>query len=145
MILKVKIEIPKGSNIKYEFNKKTGVIEVDRVLKLKYPFNYGFIQDTLWHDGDALDAFVVGEFQLHPGVEILVEPIGIFRMTDNGHSDDKVLCVLPGEAIDQKQLAAVSKFLQTYKSGVVISGYTASSEDMAKTLETAFKLAKEVA
>ena len=89
------IEIPKGSANKYEIDKKTGLIALDRALDTAqyYPFDYGFVPKTLWDDGDALDVIVLSTFPLHPGVVVRVRPVGAFKITDDGESDDKIIGV----------------------------------------------------
>lgn len=89
------IEIPKLSRIKYELDKETGQIKVDRVLysPMHYPANYGFAPQTLWDDGDPLDVLVLSHEPFVPGCLIDVRPIGVMDMTDDGESDAKVLAV----------------------------------------------------
>jgi inorganic pyrophosphatase len=91
----VVVEIPTGSRNKYELDRTTGHIVLDRMLftATRYPADYGFIDGTLAEDGDALDALVfVGE-PTFPGCRIRVRPVGLFRMWDEKGRDDKVLCV----------------------------------------------------
>jgi len=91
----VLVEIPKGQRNKYEVDHVSGRIRLDRTLftSTQYPADYGFIENTLGLDGDPLDALVfVGE-PTFPGCHILVRPIGLFRMTDDGAQDDKIVCV----------------------------------------------------
>jgi inorganic pyrophosphatase len=92
----VLIEIPKGSQNKYEVDHQTGRIRLDRVLftSTQYPADYGYIEDTLGADGDPLDALVLLQGNpLFPGVLVTCRAIGMFRMTDEKGGDDKVLCV----------------------------------------------------
>src|SRR4051812_41363554 len=86
--MNVVIEIPKGSQNKYEIDKKTGLIALDRVLysAQTYPFDYGFVPQTLWDDGDALDVVVITTAPLFPGVLVPARPIGIMPMVDNGEA-----------------------------------------------------------
>lgn len=93
--LNVIIEIPKLSRIKYELDKKTGLIVFDRVLysPMHYPANYGFVPQTLWDDGDPLDVLVLGHEPLIPGCLVKVRPIGLLPMKDGGADDAKVLGV----------------------------------------------------
>lgn len=125
MSLNVRIEIPRGSRVKYEINKETGEVEVDRIIDSTYPANYGFIENTLWEDGDALDAFIVGNFDLHPGVVAKnVKPIALIEMWDNGVSDFKIVCIIDDQvwsnSIFSIEVFAVENFLATYKKGVEI-------------------------
>lgn len=94
-ILNAIIEIPTGSRVKYELDKKTGLIKYDRVLysPMHYPANYGFIPRTLWDDGDPLDVLVLGADPLIPGCLIQVRPIGVLDMIDGGDGDAKILAV----------------------------------------------------
>ena len=89
------IEIPMGSRVKYEVDKETGLIKVDRVLysPFHYPANYGFIPHTWWEDGDPLDVIVFAYEPLYPGVLVEVRPIGLLKMEDSGELDDKILAV----------------------------------------------------
>ncbi|HXK37838.1 MAG TPA: inorganic diphosphatase [Candidatus Paceibacterota bacterium] len=89
------IEIPMGSRVKYELDKKTGIIKYDRVLysPMHYPANYGFVPQTLWDDGDPLDVLVLGAEELVPGCLIEVRPIGVLDMVDGGDGDAKILAV----------------------------------------------------
>lgn len=125
MEVKVKIEIPKGSNIKYELNKQTNEIEVDRILGVHLPYNYGFIPNTIWDDGDALDVILLGDFSLHPGSVANAIPVAVVQMHDNGESDYKVVCVLTeaDRPLYQQQKQIIENFLLTYKTGVEIKGF----------------------
>ena len=89
------IEIPKGSHNKYEVDKETGLIKLDRVLWTAnfYPFDYGFFPQTLWEDGDPLDVIVVATNPFVPGCLVDVRPVGVMRMVDSGESDDKIIAV----------------------------------------------------
>jgi inorganic pyrophosphatase len=95
-IVNVIVEIPRGSRNKYELNKKTGVIQLDRVLysSLHYPGDYGLIPQTFYDDGDPLDILVMTNSPTFPGCLLQARPIGLFRMTDQGQPDDKVLAVV---------------------------------------------------
>jgi len=94
--INVIIEIPMGgSPVKYEMDKESGAIFVDRFLHtaMYYPMNYGFIPHTLSQDGDPVDAAVLGNIPVIPGVVIRSRPIGVLLMEDEGGIDEKVLCV----------------------------------------------------
>ncbi|RLG87733.1 MAG: inorganic diphosphatase [Thermoprotei archaeon] len=99
----VVIEIPMGSNIKYEIDKETGLIFVDRILftAMYYPFNYGFIPGTLEEDGDPVDVLVLGYDKLHPGVVIKARPIGVLETEDEKGKDAKIVAV-PIEKVDPR-------------------------------------------
>ena len=90
------IEVPMGSEpIKYEIDKDSGAIVVDRFLhtSMNYPCNYGFIPHTLSDDGDPADVLVVGRRPLLPGCVLAVRPIGVLCMEDDGGMDEKILSV----------------------------------------------------
>jgi len=89
------IEIPKGSPNKYEIDKKTGLIALDRAnfSSAPYPFDYGFVPQTLWDDGDALDIIIPSTFPLQTGVLVRVRPVALMEMVDDGESDFKVIAV----------------------------------------------------
>ncbi|MCR4283849.1 MAG: inorganic diphosphatase [Parcubacteria group bacterium] len=93
--LNVVIEIPKLSRIKYELDKDSGLIKVDRVLysPMHYPANYGFVPKTLWDDGDPLDVLVISHEPFVPGCLVDARPIGILDMKDDGEGDAKILSV----------------------------------------------------
>lgn len=93
--INVIIEIPKGSHNKYEIDKDTGLIKLDRANygAAAYPFDYGFSPQTLWEDGDALDVMLLSTFPLHPGILVNARPVAIMEMTDNGESDHKIIAV----------------------------------------------------
>eukprot|EP01055_Gregarina_sp_Pseudo9_P002553 Gregarina_sp_Pseudo_9__2552@NODE_2820_length_859_cov_158_362195_g2581_i0_p1_GENE_NODE_2820_length_859_cov_158_362195_g2581_i0NODE_2820_length_859_cov_158_362195_g2581_i0_p1_ORF_typecomplete_len212_score51_79Pyrophosphatase/PF00719_19/9e59InPase/PF18823_1/0_0018_NODE_2820_length_859_cov_158_362195_g2581_i092727 len=89
------IEIPKGSKVKYELDKKSGLMRVDRVLysSVVYPANYGFIPRTLGEDKDPLDVLVLMQEPVYPGCIMKVKPIGVMGMIDQGDQDEKIICV----------------------------------------------------
>lgn len=89
------VEIPRGSSCKYELDKKTGLVRLDRVLytATHYPANYGFIPRTLADDGDPLDVLVLCTESLYPLTLVRVAPIGAMRMIDSGKLDDKIIAV----------------------------------------------------
>ena len=93
------VEIPRGSRAKYELDKKTGRIRLDRVLfsSVHYPADYGFIVDTQAGDGDPLDALVVVEEPTFPGCIVPARPIGTLLMTDSKGKDEKILAVPIGD------------------------------------------------
>jgi inorganic pyrophosphatase len=97
----VVIEIPRGSDVKYELDKKTGFVFVDRFLytATHYPFNYGFIPQTMGEDGDPIDALVITEDPVYPMSVIRSRPIGVLLMEDEGGPDAKLVTV-PAKRID---------------------------------------------
>jgi inorganic pyrophosphatase len=128
--INVVIEIPAHSSpVKYEVDKKTGVIMVDRFVAtfMHYPCNYGYVPRTLSEDGDPVDVLVVAPYPLIPGVVIRCRPIGMLRMTDESGPDAKILAV-PDDKLSahyrdiqkpddlgKEFLAAVEHFFQHYK------------------------------
>ncbi|TSD05675.1 MAG: inorganic pyrophosphatase [Parcubacteria group bacterium Greene0714_7] len=125
--INVIIEVPKGSHNKYEIDKETGLIKLDRAnySSAPYPVDYGFVPKTLWDDGDALDVMVLSTFPIHPGILVKVRPVAVMEMIDDGESDFKVLGVpVKDKRWDEvKDLADVNKhtikeiqhFFETYK------------------------------
>ncbi len=93
--INVFVEIPKDSSIKYELDKESGVIFVDRFLytAMQYPFNYGFVPSTLSEDGDPLDVLVLSEHTVMPGTVIPCVVIGMLEMEDEAGVDTKILAV----------------------------------------------------
>ena len=94
--LNVIIEVPTGGEpVKYEFDKKSGALFVDRILHtpMRYPANYGFVPHTLCKDGDPLDVLICNTRPLVPGCVINVRPIGVMMMEDDGGMDEKILAV----------------------------------------------------
>jgi inorganic pyrophosphatase len=91
----VYIEIPKGAKVKYELDKRTGLLRVDRVLysAVHYPANYGFVPRTYCDDGDPLDVLVLGQEEVFPGVLMRARAIGVMRMHDDKAEDDKLIAV----------------------------------------------------
>ena len=122
------VEIPAGCRNKYEYNAEAGVMALDRILhsSVRYPFDYGFVPNTLAEDGAPLDAMVIMEEPTFAGCLIRARPIGILDMVDCGAHDGKLLCV-PEAGLGQRgihsirqiatnQLEDVAEFFRTYKS-----------------------------
>mgnify|MGYP001157982558 CR=1 FL=1 len=97
------IEIPKGSKLKYEIDKRTGMLILDRVLysSVHYPANYGFVPQTLAGDGDPLDVLVFMQEPVHPLTIVRSRAIGGFRMRDDKGVDDKIVAI----AVDDPSVA----------------------------------------
>lgn len=125
--INVIVEIPKGSQNKYEYDYENKVFKLDRILfsPIHYPGDYGMIPKTLAEDGDALDALVIVTCPTYPGTLIEAKPIGVLKMLDGGIADDKILCV-PLKDIrlsDMKNITDVQKpilneiahFFEVYK------------------------------
>lgn len=121
------IEINKGSGNKYELDKKTGLIKLDRVFRTAQvmPFDYGFAPQTWWHDGDPLDVMVLTTYPLMPGVVVEVRPVGIMEMNDSGEVDHKIIAVPVDDArwdnvqdiqdVNEHFKKEVTHFYETYK------------------------------
>lgn len=121
------IEVPKGSRNKYEYSKRTGVIKLDRVLysSLHYPGDYGFIPRSYFEDEDPLDVLVMVNEPSFAGCVIEARPIGMFKMTDKGKPDYKILAVPATDPnfndyqdlkdIPQHFPSEVAHFFMTYK------------------------------
>ena len=93
------IEISKGSKMKYELDKETGLLKLDRVLHTSthYPANYGFIPKTYADDNDPLDVLVLCSEQIEPMALVRCYPIGVISMFDGGHADDKIIAIPFGD------------------------------------------------
>lgn len=91
----VVIEIPRGSKVKYELDKPTGMLRVDRILysSVHYPANYGFLPRSYCADGDPLDILVLGAESVVPLTIMIARPIGVMHMEDEGQDDDKIIGV----------------------------------------------------
>ncbi|MGK7947463.1 MAG: inorganic diphosphatase [Xenococcaceae cyanobacterium] len=127
-LINVLIEIPAGSKNKYEFDKDMNAFALDRVLfaSVQYPYDYGFVPNTLADDGDPLDGMVIMDQPTFPGCVITARPIGMLEMIDGGDRDEKILCV-PEEdpryknVSSLKDIAAhrldeIAEFFRTYKN-----------------------------
>lgn len=93
--INVIIEIPKHSKNKYEIDKETGLIKLDRVMHTAqdYPFDYGFVPQTHWHDGDPLDVVLLTTHALFPGILVSARPVAVVHMVDAGERDEKIIAV----------------------------------------------------
>lgn len=122
MIIKAIIEIPAGSILKYEHDKKTGLLVLDRPLNQPIPYNYGYIPGTLCEDGDPLDIFILTDMAIYPLTEISAEIISVLKCNDNGSSDDKIIATLVGDFRGHRDMgiAVIKSYLETYKSGFEI-------------------------
>ena len=128
MIFDVVIEIPAGSRNKYEIDHESGEIRLDRMLftSTRYPFDYGFVKNTLSNDGDPLDALVMLDEPTFPGCVVSCRVIGMYRMEDEAGGDDKLLCVAAGDIrkshiqdlddVGQYELDEIQHFFQVYKA-----------------------------
>lgn len=120
-------EIPKGNRVKYELDKESGMLVMDRILysPVFYPANYGFIPQTFCDDGDPLDILILTSFEIVPMCLVKSRVIGVMKMIDGGEMDDKVIAVpedditmghvnelddLPGHSLDE-----IRVFFEDYK------------------------------
>ncbi|MGQ4646691.1 inorganic diphosphatase [Lyngbya aestuarii] len=127
-LINVLIEIPAGSKNKYEFDKDLQAFALDRVLysSVQYPYDYGFVPNTLADDGDPLDGMVLMDQPTFPGCVIAARPIGMLEMIDGGDRDEKILCVpakdprytkvMSLDDIAQHRLDEIAEFFSTYKN-----------------------------
>lgn len=119
-VVNVIIEIPRGTlRNKYEADKATGAIFLDRVnnVEMAYPFDYGFVPDTLCEDGDPLDALVIIDEPLFPGVVVPCRAIGMVRMIDDGEGDEKLICV-PAKDASKDYLTEVDQLGPEFKARI---------------------------
>jgi len=122
------IEIPRGSTNKYEVNQETGIVHLDRVLysPLFYPFDYGYIPETHYLDGDPIDVLVMISHPTFPGCLIEASPIGVLEMTDEKGPDEKILCVAKRDPrfgyrtsmnqLNEHTLKEIEHFFEVYKT-----------------------------
>ncbi|KAL4560586.1 hypothetical protein LXL04_032739 [Taraxacum kok-saghyz] len=121
------IEISKGSKVKYELDKATGLIKVDRVLysSVVYPHNYGFVPRTLCEDNDPIDVLVIMQEPILPGCFLRAKAIGVMPMIDQGEKDDKIIAVCADDPeyrhytdineLPPHRLAEIRRFFEDYK------------------------------
>lgn len=121
------IEIPKGSRAKYELDKDSGLIRLDRVLysSVYYPANYGFIPKTYCDDKDPLDILVISQIEMVPLCVVEAKVIGVMRMIDSGEADDKIIAVAAGDPsvnhindiaeLPQHFISELRNFFEDYK------------------------------
>jgi inorganic pyrophosphatase len=133
------IEIPKGSKVKYELDKTTGLLRVDRVLysSVHYPANYGFVPRTYSEDGDPIDVLVLGQEEVVPAVLMRARVIGAMQMRDDQGRDDKLIAIHLDdpeyvtyrniEQLPQHRLRELQRFFLDYKvlegKEVVMEGF----------------------
>ena len=155
--MNVIVEIPKDSHNKYEIDKATGLIKLDRAnySSAAYPFDYGFVPQTLWDDGDALDVILLTTYPLNVGILVNARPIGILNFVDDGERDDKIIAVPVEDKrwdeihdikdVNNHLLKEIVHFLETYKnlkgknSVVLVEGYKGHAE-----AEAAFERARQM-
>jgi inorganic pyrophosphatase len=144
----VVIEVPQGSKNKYEIDKETGLLRLDRVLfsAVHYPANYGFIPRTHCEDGDPLDVLVLGQEPVHPLTIVTARAIGVMHMHDEKGGDDKIVAIsvydpAVSDYTDQTQLPPhmlreIQRFFEDYKAleddkKVVIDGMRGPADALA--------------
>ena len=128
MTINVLIEIPRGSRNKYELDKESGRIKLDRVLhsSVTYPADYGLIPDTTSADGDPLDVLVITRFPTFPGCVVEARPIALIDMIDTKEGDEKIVAVPVGDPqfaswndlsdIPEALKNEINEFFRTYKN-----------------------------
>lgn len=156
--MNVIIEIPKFSKNKYEIDKETGIIALDRVMHTAqdYPFDYGFVPQTWFDDGDALDVVVLTTHPLQPGILVRVRPVALMEMIDGGDRDDKVVAVpVDDPRFDEVQdltdlnkhfIKEMTHFFETYKKvqhKEVSVGAWHGKEEAEKAFERSCELYKK--
>lgn len=153
--MNVIVEINKGSKNKYEVDKKTGLIALDRAAHTAqdFPFDYGFVPKSLWHDNDPLDVILLTTFPLLPGVLVRARPVAIMNMIDGGEGDDKIIAVPCDDPrwedtkdlkdINKHTLKEIEHFYSTYKKlqnkVVEVRGFK-GKEDAEKCFEEGLEL-----
>lgn len=127
-LINILIEIPAGSKNKYEFDKDLNAFALDRVLysSVHYPWDYGFVPNTLADDGDPLDGIVLIDQPTFPGCVITVRTVGMLEMIDDGDRDEKLICVADEDPrysqvkslkdVTKHRLDEITEFFRTYKN-----------------------------
>ena len=161
MSIDVFVEIPKFSRQKYEFDEELKAVKLDRTLfgPMYFPFEYGFIKDTMGEDGDPLDVVLLSSFPTFPGCYVKAEPIGLLEMTDEAGVDTKIIAV-PSSKIDPRfsqikdvkdlpehTKKEIKEFLENYKNlepgkWVKVKDFKSKTE-AEKIIEEARKRKKE--
>lgn len=153
--MNVIVEINKGSKNKYEIDKATGLIALDRVVHTSqdFPFDYGFVPRTYWHDKDALDVILLTTYPLVPGILVRARPVALMNMIDSGERDDKIIAVPTDDPrfdtiqdlkdINPHTLKEMEHFYSTYKKlqnkEVKVEGFKGKQEAEV-TFEEGLKL-----
>jgi inorganic pyrophosphatase len=148
------IEIPLGSNVKYELDKPTGLLKVDRIIHsaVFYPANYGFIPQTYAEDNDPLDVLVLCQEPVQPLSLIKARAIGLMTMIDSGASDDKIIAVatddpefstyVEAKELPSHRLLVLKRFFQDYKQ---LEGKQVQVEDIRPAYAAANVIGKALA
>jgi len=152
------IEVSKGSKVKYEIDKETGLLEVDRILysSVVYPENYGFIPQTLADDDDPLDVLVLMQQPVLPLSILKVRPIGLLPMVDEGENDENIICVHVDDPVykgysnvnefPEHQLREMQQFFMEYKKleeKEVSVGDVSGPEDAVEYIQRSIEQYKE--
>lgn len=152
------IEIPRGTRAKYELDKESGLIRLDRVLysSVYYPANYGFIPQTYCEDKDPLDILILSQIEVVPNCIVTAKVIGVMRMLDNGEADDKIIGVAAGdpsvshyndiEELPQHTLSEVRSFFEDYtklENKQIVVEHFLGKETAMEIIKDSFLLYKE--
>ncbi len=156
--MNVVVEVPRGSKNKYEIDKETGLIALDRVLHTSqdFPFDYGFVPRTLWDDDDALDVVILTTYPLFPGTLVRTRPVALMNMIDSGDADDKIIAVPTEDPrwkgtkdlsdINKHTLKEMEHFYSTYKNlqgkEVSVKGFKGKTQ-AEKAFDRSLKLYKQ--
>ncbi len=157
-IINVIIEIPKGSRNKYELDKDSGLIKLDRVLysPFHFVFDYGFVPQSYWEDDDPLDVMVLVNEPTVPGCLVTARPIGVMEMIDGGDKDHKILAVPVKDPrfdhikdlkdVGEHMLKEISHFFEHYKDlqnkKVEVKGWQ-GKEEAEKVILKSIKMYKD--
>lgn len=156
----VVIEVPKGSQDKYEYSESEDVIKLDRVLygSQRFPFNYGFVPETRAKDGDHADVLLISTNSLFPGVVVEARAIGFMEMVDGGDQDNKILAVPVSDPrfsdtqnlkdVPEHILKEIQNFFETYKilqkKQVEVKGFDGKDRAIKELEETRKAYTEEV-
>jgi inorganic pyrophosphatase len=125
--INVIIEVPKDSMLKYELDKSSGLLKLDRPLysAVHYPGDYGFVPQTYWDDNDPMDVLIISNFPVYPGTIVVARPLGIMDMSDGDEKDDKIIAVHATDPrfkryqsladVPEHMLFEIKNFFETYK------------------------------
>lgn len=156
--INVIVEINKGSKNKYELDKELGIIKLDRVMHTAqdYPFDYGYVPQTHWHDGDPLDVVLLTTSPLIPGILVEARPVAVMDMVDSGESDAKIIAVPVGDPrfknvqslkdVNEHTIKEIEHFFTTYKQvqkKVVTIDSVRDVEDAKSVINEAIELYKK--
>ncbi len=157
-LVRALVEVPRGSKVKYELDKPSGLIKVDRVLfsSVHYPANYGFIPRTYCEDGDPLDILVLGQEAVVPLSIVRAKPIGLMKMVDQGQPADKIIAVHVDDPeysdyesireLPPHRMKEVKRFFEDYKAlerkTVVVEEFL-DRADALRAIESAVRMYRE--